>query len=361
MASDWPSSKGLGRDAEGKQVASAIVLLDRSGRKTTLSSGWGDLTSLAWSPAGDEVWFTANRLEDRDEFGPASRVHGRKRTRDPSFCIANSVDTRRLLQRPCVALAAPSPDGMLVPRRRVTLNREISGGSMVRRLKHSRRMDERCSWAKCCEAEAQQRSIYLRGTDGSDAVRLGDGFPEDLSPDGKWVLAAPIGNRTHWFILPTGTGSPRTLPPGPLVERFEANFLPDGRRIVFGGREKDHDPRIFVQDVESGLVRAISPENSGTVGVATPDGRFVIGGTAAKRFLYPVDGGAPVPLPLMAPDDTALQWSSDGRLLYVRRDGSWPPVVDRVDVSTGRREAWKTIQPADPVGVDIISQDPRHA
>ena len=45
-------------------MAAAIVLLDRSGRKTTLSSGLGDLASLAWSPAGDEVWFTANRVED---------------------------------------------------------------------------------------------------------------------------------------------------------------------------------------------------------------------------------------------------------------------------------------------------------
>ena len=34
----------------------------------------------------------------------------------------------------------------------------------------------------------------------------------------------------------------------------------------------------------------------------------------------------------------------------------WPPVVDRIDVSTGRREAWKTIQPADPVGVDSIAR-----
>ena len=94
--------------------------------------------------------------------------------------------------------------------------------------------------------------------------------------------------------------------------------------------------------------------SGGTVGLATPDGRFVIGGSGAKRFLYPVDGGAPVPFPLMASDDVPLQWSSDGRLLYVRRGAAWPPVVDRVDVSTGRREAWKTIQPADPVGVDII-------
>jgi hypothetical protein len=198
-------------------------------------------------------------------------------------------------------------------------------------------------------------SIYLRGLDGSDAVRLGDGYPEDLSPDGGWVLAAPAFTRQHWIILPTGPGSPRTLPPGPLVERFEANFLPDGRRIVFGGREKNHGRRIYVQDVQGGSVRAISDENAQTVGLATPDGRFVIGRTAGKRFLYPVDGGAPVPLPIMASDDAELQWSADGRHLYVRRGGSWPPVVDRVDLSTGRRETWKTIQPADPVGVNTIS------
>lgn len=94
-------------------------------------------------------------------------------------------------------------------------------------------------------------SIYLRRTDGSDAVRLGDGFPEDLSVDGKWVLAGPVDRQPHWFILPTGTGSPRTVPPGPIVQRYRANFLPDGRRIAFGGREKDHGWRIYVQDVQT--------------------------------------------------------------------------------------------------------------
>jgi hypothetical protein len=123
---------------------------------------------------------------------------------------------------------------------------------------------------------------------------------------------------------------------------------------VFGGREKDHGARIYIQDVQSGLLRAISPENVGTVGLATPDGRFVIGGTGGKRFLYPVDGGEPVPFHTIAAGDTELQWSSDGRRLYVLRGGAWPPVVDRIDIATGHREAWKTIQPADPVGVDGV-------
>jgi Tol biopolymer transport system component len=344
--------EGPGRDAEGRQLAAAIVLLDRSGRKT-LSSGWGDLTSLAWSPSGDEVWFTANLREDLATSAlRAVSTDGRERVilpSAPAFLSIHDVfsDGRVLLSNNVFRVGCSClPPGETQPRDLGWLD-----GPAPEALSADGRM---VLMAETARGRGATGSIYLRRTDGSDAVRLGDGFPEDLSPDGKWVLAAPVGTRQHWFVLPTGTGSPRTLPPGPLVNRFEANFLPDGHRIVFGGREKDHGARIYVQDVHGGLIRAISPENSGTAVVVTPDGRFVIGSTGAKQFLFPVDGGEPVPFPIMASDDTALQWSSDGRLLYVRRGVTWPPVVDRIDVSTGRREMWKTIQPADPVGVDFI-------
>jgi hypothetical protein len=329
-----------------------IVLLDRAGRKTTLSSGWGALTSLAWSPSGDEVWFTATRGEDLATSAlRAVSTDGRERVIFPSAGLLSIHDVssngRVLISSNAVRMGCSClPPGETQPRDLGWLD-----GPAPEALSPDGRT---VLMAEMLRGGGTAGSIYLRRTDGSDAVRLGDGFPEDLSSDGKWVLAAPVGTRQHWFILPTGSGSTRTLPPGPLVQRGEANFLPDGRRIVFGGRETDHGPRIYVQDVHSGVVRAISPENTGTVGLATPDGRFVIGSTAAKRFLYPVDGGPPVPFPIMAPDDAELQWRSDGRLLYVRRGATWPPVVDRVDISTGRREAWKTIQPADPVGVDSI-------
>jgi hypothetical protein len=97
-------------------------------------------------------------------------------------------------------------------------------------------------------------AIYLRKTDGSDAVRRGDGFGDDLSPDGKWVLASPVPWRQHWILVPTGPGSPRILPPGPLVALGDARFLPNGRQIVFGGREKDRGARIYVQDIEVSAV-----------------------------------------------------------------------------------------------------------
>jgi hypothetical protein len=176
----------------------------------------------------------------------------------------------------------------------------------------------------------------------------------DLSPDGKWVLATPVGTRQHWILMPTGPGSAIALPPGPLVARGEANFLPNGRQIVFGGREKDRGGRIYVQDIDGGSIRAISPENVGTQGLATPDSRYVVGRTPEHVFKFAVDGSAPIPLTYLDPGDEPLQWSPDGTLLFVRRAGAWPAAVDRVNTATGDRGPWKTIQPADPVGIEAV-------
>jgi hypothetical protein len=80
-----------------------------------------------------------------------------------------------------------------------------------------------------------------------------------------------------------------------------------------------------------------------------------MGGPPAAYTLYPVDEGAPRTLPFET-FGTPLQWTPDGRFLYMYRGGSWPPVVDRVDVATGERYEWKTVFPADPVGVDSINR-----
>jgi Tol biopolymer transport system component len=39
--------------------AGTVAVLDMSGKKTTLTGKWASEGGLAWSPSGDEVWFTA--------------------------------------------------------------------------------------------------------------------------------------------------------------------------------------------------------------------------------------------------------------------------------------------------------------
>jgi eukaryotic-like serine/threonine-protein kinase len=45
----------------------------------------------------------------------------------------------------------------------------------------------------------------------------------------------------------------------------------------------------------------------------------------------------------------------DRRFLFIRRSGGIPVRVDRLDLSTGRRERWKELAPADRTGVISIS------
>ena len=61
-----------------------IVVLDRSGKQTTLSSGWGEMTTLAWSPSGDEVWFAAGGRRTQEWALRAVSLTGRERVVLPS-------------------------------------------------------------------------------------------------------------------------------------------------------------------------------------------------------------------------------------------------------------------------------------
>jgi Tol biopolymer transport system component len=329
-----------------------IVVLDRSGKKTTLSTGWGEMTTLAWSPSGDEVWFAAGNRRNQAWAVRAVSLAGKERVVLPSpgggIAILDIFRDGRALISTVIGKMGCSclPPGQAQARELSWLD-----GSAPEALSADGRS---VLLSELLHGSGESGSIYLRKTDGSDAIRLGDGFGEDLSPDGKWVLTTQVGTRDHWVLVPTGAGSPKALPAGSLAGRGEANFLPNGREVVFGGREKDRGSRIYVQNIDSGTIRAISPESVSTDGLATPDSRYVIGRTRGQLVKYAVDGSAAIPLTYLNSDDVPLQWSADESVLYVRRMEQWPPVVDRVSTTSGKRERWKTIQPADPAGVDSV-------
>jgi eukaryotic-like serine/threonine-protein kinase len=329
-----------------------IVVLDRSGKKKTLSSGWGEMTTLAWSPSGDEVWFAAGSRRNQAWALRAVSQTGKERVVLSSPGTGISIldvfrDGRALISTQVGKMGCSClPPGQVQTRELSWLD-----GSAPEALSAD---GQSLLLSELLRGAGEKGSIYLRKTDGSDAIRLGDGYGEDLSPDGKWALTTEVAGRRHWILVPTGPGSPKTLPPGPLVGRFEANFLPNGRQIVFGGREKDRGRRIYIQDIDSGSVHAISPEDVVTRGLATPDSRYVIGQQKGRAVKYPVDGSTPIPLTYLDSDDVPLQWSADESVLYVQRTEVWPPAVDRVSTKTGERMRWKTIQPADPAGVDSV-------
>src|SRR5262249_42114483 len=118
-------------------------------------------------------------------------------------------------------------------------------------------------------------SVYLRPTDGSLAKQLGDGIALALSPDGQWAI---VRRETRLWLVRTGPGESRPLSGPPLKLVGGAGWLPDGRRVVFSAREKGEGDRIYVQAIDGGEPRPISPQGVTLLSFGacvSPDGHFV--------------------------------------------------------------------------------------
>jgi hypothetical protein len=90
-----------------------------------------------------------------------------------------------------------------------------------------------------------------------------------------------------------------------------------------------------------------------------PDGKWtLVVGPDRKRYLYPFSGGEPTAVPDLDLQDSVDQKSLDGRFLFVHRGGEMPARVFRLEISSGKKELWRTLMPADAAGVPEISVVP---
>ena len=78
-----------------------------------------------------------------------------------------------------------------------------------------------------------------------------------------------------------------------------------------------------------------------------------------EYYLCAVDGGSSArALPGYIDGDVPLQWSADGRFLFVRETGNLTLRIHRLDISTGTRGLWKELVPPDPSVLIDIGSDP---
>jgi hypothetical protein len=329
-----------------------ITVIDRAGRKSTVSHGWTGI-GLAWAPSGNEIWFTATRPDD---FGPphvhAVSLSGVDRTvqRAPDWLVLHdiSADGRVLLSRNTIRVdIACKPRGD-------SRERDLSWllASNVSGLSPD---GETLIFTDPLQVKPSGSSpIFLRRLDESSAVPIGEGRGGALSPDGRWVLTVSGENLV---LLPTGAGTMVTLPKGNGMRLELGNWVPDSKRIVFTGVERDGKPRGYVQEIPAGLPRAITPDGVQLARKApVRDDHSVLGRVGTTWKLFPIQGGDGQPVPSLRPGDMPLQWSDDGKYVYTvdNPQRPRPPAVDvfRVELATGTRVLWKTLAPSDPVGVE---------
>jgi Tol biopolymer transport system component len=356
----WISHPRISRD--GKSVAfidhpvrrddaGAVAMVDSAGKKQILSEAWGSAEGLAWSPDGKEVWYTATRI-------------GNGRSLN---AVALSGGNRLLAREPgTLTLQDIARDG------RVLLTRDVVRAGMIGRTEHDAK-ERDLSWldwsavtdisadgqillfTEAGEGGGENYGVYLRKSDGSPAIRLGDGLAYALSPDEKWVISGIPKPPFQLSILPTGAGETKPLTRD-AINHVRARCFPDGKRVLFLGSEPEHGVRLYVQDMDAGKPRAISPEGvSATQFVISPDGQLVAAvGPDQNGYIYPVDGGEPRPIPGFPQGDTPVAWAADGRSLYIYRSGELPAQVQRLDLTSGQKQLWRQLMPADDAGVTDI-------
>jgi len=333
----------------------AIAVVDLTARKQMLTADWNDIHGVAWSDDGKEVWFTAAR-EGSARALHAVTLSGQERllARVPGGLTLQDVRGGRALVthnriRTEVRVLPPNETG----------ERDISWLDLTYALDMS--ADGRTLLLnEDGEGGGPRRSVYLRRTDGSPPIRLGEGLGRALSPDGRWVISLVPTSPPQLTLLPTGAGEPRILSRGTLVECQWAYWCPDGRRLLIVGSEAGRPSRLFVQEVGAGEPRPLTPEGTRVSFGGQPisaDGKLVAAfssGPDGGWFAYPVQGGEGRPIVGLLRSLDLIRWSGDGRHLFVWEPGGLPVHISRLDLSTGRREPWKELKPADPVGVEGV-------
>jgi len=330
----------------------AVAVIDLAGKKKTLSDGWDSIQGLAWSPKGDEIWFTATRTGgDRSLYAANLSGNVRLLARVPGELTLldvgrqGSVLLTRGNDRAGIIGLAPGE----------TKERDLSWLDWSVPSSLSKDGSE-VLFNEAGEGGGPKYAVYIRKTDGSPAVRLGEGNALSLSPDGKWALARINTSPSPLILLPTGVGEMKPLPTDGLGHAAAA-WLPDGKRIVFSGIEPGHGIRLYIESLDDGKPKAISAEGIGATFSLSPQGDSIAGtGPDRKLYIYPVAGGEPRLIPGVEQEETPTGWSADGRELFVIRRGEIPANVFRIDITTGKRTLWKALEPADSAGIDTIGR-----
>jgi Tol biopolymer transport system component len=192
-------------------------------------------------------------------------------------------------------------------------------------------------------------TIYLRKTDGSAAVRLGEGYGVAISPDQKWIFAVTPEDKPHYFLIPTGAGEVRELTLPGIEHPFGSGFSADGQRIITDGNEPGHKPRVYMFDLASGKLAPFTEE--GVIGFS-PDGKFLFerSENIAPRILT-LGSNAPVrEIKGRENQDVAIQVSPDGSAVFVVDFNGVTVSVYRIELATGKRELVKKLDIGDPAG-----------
>jgi len=323
----------------------SVNVIGLDGTRTMLTEGYWSERGLAWSPDGKEVLFSAS-LSGGNYMIFGVTLDGSRRIADqsPGGLILQDVatDGRWLATRIDFRYAA------MVHTPATKDDRDLSW----LRTSKARALSQDGQTLLFSEDSVDKNyAVCLRKTDGSPLVRLGDGTPMDLSADGKWALAIVPSKPPQLVVYPTGAGETRRLDPANIENYASAQWFRDGRSILIGGNESGRGTRYYVQDIDGGAPRAVTPEGT-REGRLSPDGKLILARSSGGKFsVYSIEGGDARTVQGLTDLDVVIQWGADSRFVFAYRGSAIPCRVERVNLDTGRRELFAEMAPANRTGL----------
>jgi eukaryotic-like serine/threonine-protein kinase len=335
-----------------------VAVTDLAGKARRLTGEWADLTGLAWSRSGDEVWFTGSDAginsalyavdlngKQRDLLHIPGRLHLFDISKDGQVLITNEASRLETYGR-----HADQDKDIDLSWFDWTIGRAVSNDGQWVVLEEDG------------EGGGPDYSTFVRKTDGSAAIRLGSGMGLDISPDGKWVASTSVKQPAPTVLLPTGAGQLLTLPDGQLFHSARLTFLPDGKGVIMVAAEPGKDPRTYIQMLDGGPPKAVGSEQFRGF-LVSPDGKSILGRQNGSSLIIPMSGSGPgQPLPSVGQNELVTGWTSDSQSVYVMDFSVVPVKAYVMDIKTGQRKLFREFAPADPSGVPsigggVITQD----
>src|SRR5262249_42849299 len=218
-----------------------VAMVYRAGRSRNFSAMFASAQGLAWSPEG-EVWFTASRTGlNRSLHSTTTAGRVRERVRIPGVLTLQDIasDGRLLVTQDTTRTEIFGlPPGQTQERDLTWLDYSTPAAVSADGRK--------VLFSETGEGGGAGYSVYIRGTDGSPAVRLGDGLAQDLSADGEWALAITHpADDPQLVAYPIGAGEARVFPKEGL-RVIRAKWMPHEKQVLVWGSEKGKAPGIYL-------------------------------------------------------------------------------------------------------------------
>lgn len=335
-----------------------IKVVGRSGPGSVKTLGgdyWGE-EGIAWSHDARTIYFSA-----ADSGGQSYQVR--------AVDAVAATPPRRVIGAPeALEVQDMAPDGHLLimnVTRRASLRALLPGETKERELPWLDFEDggflsndgQHLVLADLSAGAGTDYAVAWRNRSDGQVVRLGPGFPMDLSPDGKWVLA-DIPSKGQAVLYPTGPGEPITLSRIVLASvEGTGQWMADGQHLWLCGRLDQAPTRCYRVTMQPGSTpEPVTP--AGVVsGLVAKDDRTVLAvlEDGSYRVMTLGEGGLGRPARGLTGEDVLIGWGQDLKSVIVSTRNDSPARVERVDIDTGARTLLKELSPADGFGVDSVS------